>query len=132
MGSRLDHGEGDGEVVGLAQVNLLVRHVGERGGAVRAPAALPDRREFRERDVGARICGGVDHRRDDALGAEIERAARGCELADRNAHDRSRSTLAHLRDSGHDRGGVPQSMLPIERDRGKALAADELGDDRRG
>src|SRR6516162_4290209 len=32
--SGLDHGEGDGEVIGLAQVNLLVRHIGERGGAV--------------------------------------------------------------------------------------------------
>src|SRR5207245_6520336 len=75
---------------------------------------------------------GVDHRRDDALGAEVERPARGCELADGNAHDRSRAALAHLRDCGQDRGGVPQAMLSIERDRGKALAADELGDDRRG
>ena len=99
---------------------------------MRAPAALPEGRKLCERDIGARICLRIDHRRDDALRAEIERATRGCELADRNAHDRRGAALAHLRDPGNDRGGVPQSMLPIERDRGKALAADELGDDRRG
>ena len=54
-GAGLDHREGDGEVVGLAQIDLLVGDVGERGGAVRAPAALAERRKFRERREGARI-----------------------------------------------------------------------------
>src|SRR5207248_3179886 len=64
--------------------------------------------------------------------AEIERAARGCEFADGNANHRRRAALAHLRDSRDQRGGVPESVLGVERDRGKAFAADELGDDRRG
>ena len=41
------------------------------------------------------------------------------------------AALAHLRDTGNDRGGVPQSVLGIERDRRKAFTRDELGDDRR-
>src|SRR5262249_40864471 len=67
-----------------------------------------------------------------ALGAKIERTARGCKLADGNAHDRRRACLAHLRGACEQRSSVPQPVLAIERDRGKAFAADKLGDDRRG
>ena len=86
---------------------------------MRTPAALADRREFGERDVGTRIRRRVDHRRDDALGAEIERAARGREFADGNPHDRRRAALAHLRDRRQHRGGVPQAVLPSSVTAGK-------------
>ena len=48
-GARLDHRERDGERVRLVQVGLHVAHAGERHGALRAPAALADRRVFRDR-----------------------------------------------------------------------------------
>ena len=98
---------------------------------MRPPAALTDRRKFGERYVGARIRLRVDHRRDDAFGAEIECTACGGEFADGDPHDRGRAALAHLRNRCQHRGRVPQSVLAVERDRGKALAADQFGDDRR-
>ncbi len=131
-GARLDHGEGNGERVGLAQVDFLIRNAGQRGGAVRTPAALADRRKLRVRHIGARILGRVDHRCDDALGAEIERAAHAREFADRDAHDRRRAGLADGGDRRQDRGGVPQPVLAVQGDGGKAFSADQLGDDRVG
>ena len=97
-----------------------------------SPAALADRGKFRERDVRLSIRDGVDHGRDDALGAEIERAAHHGECTDRDAHDRRGPCKTHLRDPGHDRRGVPQSVLCVERDRREPFARDELGHNRIG
>ena len=119
-------------IVGFAQIDRLVGNAGERHGAVRAPAALADRRKFRRSGKGARVGGRIDHRRDDAFGAEIERAADHREIADRHAHDRRRAALAHRGDAGEDAVDVPQPVLAFERDRGKAVAAERLGDDRIG
>ncbi len=107
---------------------MLVSVVARCGPQLRSPIGG----NFAMRRIGARIRLGVDHRSDDALGAEIERPAHGREFADRNPHDRRRAAQAHLGDRGEQRGGVPKSVLAVERDRWKAFAADELGDDRIG
>ena len=75
---------------------------------------------------------GVDHRRDDAFGAEIERAARHRELVERHAHDRRGAARHDRADAGDGRGDVPQPVLHVDRDGGKAFARHRLGDDRRG
>ena len=48
----------------------------------------------------------VDHRRDDAFGAEVERAARGRESAERHAHDRRRAR-------GADRGDARSAVAAV-------------------
>ena len=110
-GAGLDHRQRDDVVVAVREIVLLVGDAGEHGGAVRAPAALADRREFRRRGEGARVGRGVDHRRDDAFGAEIEHAADHREVAERHAHDRRRAGLAHGGDAGREPGEVPQAVL---------------------
>ena len=40
---------GHGEVVGLAQIDFLVRHIGQRRGPVRPPASFAERRELGRR-----------------------------------------------------------------------------------
>ena len=119
-----------GELVGLTQVDLLVRHVGESGDAMRTPAAFAHRREFGKRDIGARVCGCVDHRRDNSLSPEVERTARSRKLPHGNPHDRRRAAVADLRDCRHHRCDIPQAVLRIQGDGRKSLAPDELGHDR--
>ena len=60
-------------------------------GAMRADRAFADRRIFRDLHEGARFGLAVDHRRDDAFGAEIEHAADQRILPQRHAHDRRRA-----------------------------------------
>ena len=128
----LDHRQRDDVIIGLAQIDRLIGKSAECGGAVRAPAALADRREFRRGGEFACVGRRVDHRRDDAFGAEIEHAADGGKIADRYAHNGCCAALADSRNGGDDGVDVPKAMLAIERDRRKALAADRLGDDRVG
>ena len=60
----------------------------------RAPASLAERRILGRADEGLGVGDGVDHRRDDALGAEVERAARHRKRAERHAHDGRRARRA--------------------------------------
>ena len=107
----LDHGERQRAVVGLAQIIDRCGRALQRHGALRAPAALAERRIFRGRGELARIGGGIDHRRDDRLGAEVERARHEREIAERHAHHRRRAGVMQRADAGDDRGGVPQAVL---------------------
>ncbi len=131
-GAGLDHGERDDMIVGFAQIDRLVGNAAERHRPVRSPAALADRRKFGRRGEGARVGGGIDHRRDDAFGAEIERAADRGEIAERHAHDRRGAALADRGDGGENAAEVPQPVLAVERHRGKAIARQRLGDERIG
>ena len=78
--------------------------------------------------VGRRI----DHRRDDAFGAEIERAADQREIVERHAHDRRRAALADGGDAGEDAADVPKPVLAFDRDRGKSVARQRFGNERIG
>ena len=63
-------------VVGLAQIGFRIGDAGERHRPRRPPAAFAERRILRGADEGLGVGDGVDHRRDDAFGAEVEHAAR--------------------------------------------------------
>ncbi len=99
---------------------------------MRSPTALAHGGKFGGRDEGPGVCGGVDHRRDDSLGSEIERAADHRKIADRDAHDRRRTALVYGRDAREDRRRIPEAVLQIQNDRGKSAAPDEFGNNRIG
>ena len=119
-------------IVGFAQIDRLIGKPGERGRPMRAPASLADRRVLGGRRERARIGGGIDHRGDEAFGAEIEHAGGERKIADRHAYDRRRPTLPHGGDAGEHRGDIPQSVLTFDRHRRKAFAAERFGNQRIG
>ena len=81
---------------------------------------------------GARIGGGIDHRGDDAFGAEVEDARGEREIADRHAHDRRSAALAHGGDPGQQLADIPEAMLRLEHHRREAFARQRLAHDRIG
>jgi hypothetical protein len=121
-----------GQRIGFVQIDFWVGYAGKHHGAMRPPAALAEWRIFRGGDVGARLGGRVDHRRDNAFGAEVERAADHREVSHRHAYDRGCPGQTHSRDGVACSLRVPQPVLLIDGDSGKTLAPKELGDDRAG
>ena len=63
----------------------------------------------------ARILDRIDHRRDHRLGAEIQRAARHVEAADRNAHHRVLSCAQHRHEPAQHAVLMVAAMLHVER-----------------
>ena len=96
---------------------------------MRPPASFPDRRILGGRCEGAGVGFGIDHRRDQPFGAEVEDARGEREIADRHPDHRRRATLTHRGNAGQKRANVPQSVLAFEHDGRKAFAADRLRDD---
>ena len=129
-GARLDHGEGHGALIGVAQPFGLVALAVARKGIGRAPGALAERRIFhgggKQLGVGHRI----HHRRDHRLGAEIERAAGHVEAADRNAHQRRLVGGQHRHETAQHAVLVMAAMLHVERDGIETLFGDDF--DRQG
>ena len=130
--ARLDHRQRHGETVRLAQIELLVRHLAEHGGAVRAPAPFAARREFRRGDEALGVVHGVDHRHDDAFRAPVERARHAGLIVERHAHDRRGAAVTDAADRGDGRGLVPHAVLAVDRDGVEAFARQHFGDERRG
>ena len=119
-------------IVRFAQVDRLIGKSGERGHPVWAPASLADRRKFRGGGKSARVGGRVDHRRNDAFGAEIERTRNQRKIANRHAHYRRGPALADRGDAGQKRAYVPETVLTFQRDRWKSFATDGFCKDRIG
>ena len=126
----LDHGQRDDALVRALQIRFHVGNASQHHGAGRTPAAVADRRKFRGADEGLGVGHGIDHRRDDALGAEIQRAAGRAEVAERNAHDRCGAPFADGRDACHRCGGIPEPVLLVDGDGGETLARQRLDDQR--
>ena len=131
-GPRLDHRQRNDVIVGFAQIGRHVGYAAERHGAMRTPTAFAEWWKFCRRRKGASVFGCIDHRRDDAFGAEVERTADHGEIGKRHAHDRCRAALANSRDAGEDAGGVPQAMLAFDGDRGEAVTGQRFRDERIG
>ena len=115
-GAGLDHGEGHGVYVGFCKIDLLVSESGQHGSPMRPPAALAKRGIFGRGHEGSGVGHCVDHRRDDAFGAEIERAACGGEISKRHPRYRRASALAYGGDRLHGLGHAPEAVLHVDGD----------------
>ena len=127
--ARLDHGDGDGHVVCVAQVGFHVGETAEHHGAVGSPAAVADRGKLGDGNELPGIFDGADQRRHHALGAHVERAAHHRPIVIRGAHDGRRADAGDRANTGDRRGEIPHAVLHVDRDGGKARARQHLGDD---
>ena len=125
-GARLDHGEGHGAPVGFGEPRGEIALAVAREGEGRAPGALAERRIFHRGGEAARVGDRIDHRRDDRLGAEIERTARHVEAADRDAHHGMPAGAQHRHDAAQHAVLVMAAMLHVERDGVERLRRHDL------
>ena len=131
-GAGLDHGQRDHVIVGFAQIDRLIGEAGQRHGAMRAPAALADRRIFGGCRKGARV-GGVL-----IIGAIMPSAPKSSArltVAKSPTGTRTIGAAPPWRTAAMPvrmRIEVPQAVLAVERHCGKAVAAERFGDERIG
>ena len=124
-GAGLDHRQRDDVVVGV-RADILSGRRCRRASSARCGPQLRS-------PIGGNFAAATKARASAAvliIGAMMPSAPKSStrldhrEVAERHAHDRRRAGLAHGGDAGGSRGGVPQAVLLIERDRDKAFAGD--------
>ena len=127
--ARLDHREGQREIIGLPEIAVLVE-AGGAEAAIAAPAALAERRILGIGRETTGILDRVDHRRDHAGRAGIEQLRDVLELADRDAGESGLAGGIDQRDRPDDLAERDRAVLHVERDRIEIFLRQDRGDAR--